>query len=290
MDLSSIKFKIEIENNNCLPFLDTLVIRNNGQLKFDVYRKPTAVDSYIHFFSNHHISVKKSVFSCMFLRALRICDPEYFDVEIERIFNTGKTLCYPLGFLESCFSKTKKKFYENSQRDRVVTSNTLSLPFRLELKPLVGLLKSLKINVVFRYENTIKNIIVKNSPSPDRNIGVYSIPCNFCNQKYIGQTGKLLDERLKQHRYNVSKGDKSSALFIHMQEYDHNTKCNESAVIYSCNRTIERLIVEGVIIKTSNNMNLSDSLFKIDNFMLNAIKNNSRVKQALSLCGSTIHK
>ena len=223
----------------------------------------------------------------MFLRALRICDPEYFNKEIERIFNIGKKLCYPLLFLEACFNKTKKKFYENCQRERVVNSNILSLPFRNELKPLVGLLKNFKINVVFKYNNNIRNIIVKNSPSPDVNIGVYSIPCNICNRKYIGQSGKLLSKRLKEHKYNVRTGNEQSALFMHMQNYDHNINWNESAVIYNCNKHIERLLVEGVIIKTTINMNLCDSFFKIDCFMVNAIKNTRQVKQAISLCGNT---
>ena len=174
----------------------------------------------------------------MFLRALRICDPEYFNKEIERIFNIGKKLCYPLLFLEACFNKTKKKFYENCQRERVVNSNILSLPFRNELKPLVGLLKNFKINVVFKYNNNIRNIIVKNSPSPDVNIGVYSIPCNICNRKYIGQSGKLLSKQLKEHKYNVKAGNERSALFIHKQNQDQDINLNESLVrvLYNCNK------------------------------------------------------
>jgi hypothetical protein len=43
----SIKFTWEKEDNNCLPFLDTLVLRNNNILEFDVYRKDTNTLRYI---------------------------------------------------------------------------------------------------------------------------------------------------------------------------------------------------------------------------------------------------
>jgi hypothetical protein len=43
----SMKFTWEKEDNNCLPFLDTLVLRNNNILEFDVYRKDTNTLRYI---------------------------------------------------------------------------------------------------------------------------------------------------------------------------------------------------------------------------------------------------
>jgi hypothetical protein len=49
----SIKFTWEKEDNNCLPFLDTLVLRNNNMLEFDVYRKDTNTLRYIPNDSNH---------------------------------------------------------------------------------------------------------------------------------------------------------------------------------------------------------------------------------------------
>ena len=66
----SIKFSVE--QQNCLPFLDVLIIRKEDDFLFNVYRKPTNICSYIHFYSNHSINVKIATFSGMFLRALRV--------------------------------------------------------------------------------------------------------------------------------------------------------------------------------------------------------------------------
>lgn len=51
-----IKFAVELKKERCLPFLDTLVVRNTDKkLKFDVYRKKTSTSRYIPFDSHHCI-------------------------------------------------------------------------------------------------------------------------------------------------------------------------------------------------------------------------------------------
>ena len=61
---SSIKFKAETDNENTLPFLDTLVIRDETECPISkVYRKDTHSDSYIQAFSNHSRATKLGVIS-----------------------------------------------------------------------------------------------------------------------------------------------------------------------------------------------------------------------------------
>ena len=58
----SIKFTTEIEQNNMLPFLDVTIYRCERYFKFDVFRKPTNVLSYIHFYSYQHQKTKLCFF------------------------------------------------------------------------------------------------------------------------------------------------------------------------------------------------------------------------------------
>ncbi|CAF3457421.1 unnamed protein product, partial [Rotaria socialis] len=68
----TIKFTVENEGVNGLPFLDVFVSRSEmGFPCFKVYRKQTHTNNYIHAFSGHCESVKKGVISGLFLRALR---------------------------------------------------------------------------------------------------------------------------------------------------------------------------------------------------------------------------
>ena len=58
----TIRFTMEIEKDNTVPFLDTSVSRDsNGLLTTRVYRKPTHTDQYLAYDSHHPQSVKRGI-------------------------------------------------------------------------------------------------------------------------------------------------------------------------------------------------------------------------------------
>ena len=66
----SIKCTCEEEQDESLPFLDTMGMRNqNGRLSMAVYRKPTQMDRYLDFVSCHH---KRAVVNTLLKRARNI--------------------------------------------------------------------------------------------------------------------------------------------------------------------------------------------------------------------------
>ena len=69
----SIKFIMETENNNQLPFLDTLIQRSkNGKLSSSIFRKPTDTDCYLNFISDHPLQHKRAVFDTLMHRAVTL--------------------------------------------------------------------------------------------------------------------------------------------------------------------------------------------------------------------------
>ncbi|XP_076030471.1 uncharacterized protein LOC143018776 [Oratosquilla oratoria] len=64
-----IRLTVEHEVNGSLPFLDTVVIRENSTVKFKVYRKPARKDDYIQYFSayDHNQKTKTGVVMGFFL-------------------------------------------------------------------------------------------------------------------------------------------------------------------------------------------------------------------------------
>ena len=78
---------METETDSRIPFLDTLIKRNDdGSIFILVYRKPTHTDQYLNFHSNHQISSKESVASPLFTRADNIIsEPTDLRTENDRI-------------------------------------------------------------------------------------------------------------------------------------------------------------------------------------------------------------
>lgn len=167
--------------------------------------------------------------------------------------------------------KAKKSFYCTTSKNTENRKNVLTLPFHQEFTPLVKLLKPLTINVAFKYNSSIKNILIKNSPPSES--GVYKIPCKDCNKCYIGQTGKNLEKRKSQHKYNIRTGNESSALFVHLSTENHRIDWDNSTTIFKARSESERLIVEACLIKQMNTFNLHEGLYKIDNVLMLGIAN-----------------
>ena len=270
--VASIKFTMEIENDSSLPFLDVLIIRNNRNFKYSIYRKTTNVSAYVHFYSSHSDKVKQSVFSSMFLRAYRICSPEHIDEEINKIYEISANLKYPRIFIDKCLTAAKKTFYNSTEKQPYDNKNLLILPYNKNFKHLPQILKPLDINVAFRNDNTVKSSIIKNGPS--NKIGcIYKVPCKMCNKAYIGQTGKTLDTRLKQHRYCVRSGQETNALFIHLRDTGHPIDWTNATNVLQNSSVIERNIIESSLIKKSwqSNLNLSDGLYRLDPIIIKEI-------------------
>ena len=70
-------FKMKIEADSILHFLDVLVTqKHNQKLGHTVYWKPTHTDRYLHKNSNHHPRQITGIITTLTERALHICEPE----------------------------------------------------------------------------------------------------------------------------------------------------------------------------------------------------------------------
>ena len=69
-------------------------------MKFDIFRKQTHSESYLHYFSYASEKIKLGLAQSLFLRALRICSPEFLDNEISHVKNALNKLAYPKKVLQ----------------------------------------------------------------------------------------------------------------------------------------------------------------------------------------------
>ena len=84
---------------------------------------------------------------------------------------------------------------------------------------------------------------------------------------YIGETGRNIDTRIREHKYAVNRGDENNALYRHVWNKDHRVDWKNSHLLYKCNDFIKRRVIESMCIEKYDNFNLSEGAFKLDPIM-----------------------
>ena len=81
-----IKFTMEIEDEGIIPFLDVLFSKQrNEKLGYQVYRKKTHMDKYLHLESHHHPSQNIGIIHTLAIKASRISDTNHERMELEHL-------------------------------------------------------------------------------------------------------------------------------------------------------------------------------------------------------------
>ena len=101
------KFTYEWSHENKISFLDILIHNLETCVKFDIFRKKTHSESYLHYFSYASEKIKLGIAQSLFLRALRICSPDFLDSEIDHVKNVLTKLAYPKKVLKLALLKTR---------------------------------------------------------------------------------------------------------------------------------------------------------------------------------------
>ena len=68
----------------------------------------------------------------------------------------------------------------------------------------------------------------------------YKIPCHNCNEKYFGETGRSLEQRIKEHKSDVHNGSSSNVMFLHIKEKGNSIDWNSAKLIYKCSDFFRR--------------------------------------------------
>ena len=96
-------------------------------------------------------------------------------------------------------------------------------------------LAPLNIRTCFKPHRTLRSLLVhvKDPIPPEGRKGVvYQISCSDCPATYVGQTGRTLEHRIKEHKYALTSGNiDKSAVAEHMAITGHTIKWEEARVI-----------------------------------------------------------
>ena len=102
---------------------------------------------------------------------------------------------------------------------------------------------------IFSYPNTIRRQISSNRDNTS-NCGVYKIPCKDCPKFYIGETGRDLSVRFKEHKKAVADLREDNGIASHVIDTGHTIDFVTSSLLYPCKDLKVRRVVESAIICT----------------------------------------
>ena len=180
-----------------------------------VYRKPTHTDQYLHWDSNHHITAKQSVYNTLAHRAKIVSSTQdKMDRELQHI----RTALQHCQFQEWALNQWQHKFTHPNKPNTTTTNNnnnnspannkkniTSAVPYM----PNTGekfrkLCKKTGIQVHFKGTNTLR-LALQNPKDKDPKTNqtgiIYHYQCCQinCPSAYIGESGRSLGERVKEH-------------------------------------------------------------------------------------------
>ena len=136
---SNIQFTMEIEQNNQIPFLDVLFIRNMETSSTTVYRKITSTDIYINWKSFAPNNWKWETLKTLVRRAYDVCSSDYYLAcelqHLKKVFHEQND--YPIWVVNKVFKEFQSKHNEaapiatgNEERNSNVKNHLLVLPYK----------------------------------------------------------------------------------------------------------------------------------------------------------------
>ncbi|CAK9820318.1 hypothetical protein ANTPLA_LOCUS10552 [Anthophora plagiata] len=257
-----IQFTMETETNGQPPFLDVLITtKQDGSLGHQVYRKPTHTDRYLHAHSHHHPAQKNSVIVSLVNRAINRCEEEHLQCELNRITN----ILIKNGFSNKKIKHTIQRMLQSKGIQKpsssYITENKHNMVFLPYIKGttdrIAKILKQNNIKTIFTPHTKISQILTTpKDPYPRlASSGVYKIPCT-CGKVYIGETGRSVTTRLKEHERCTRLDYIQSAVAEHQLTTGHKICFEKTKVIAKCKSYFPRKYRETLeIMKRPNNIN-----------------------------------
>jgi len=252
-----IRFTMEMENNEQLPFLDTMVIRHNEEIRTNWYKKPIASGRMLNFFSQHPHIMKINTIKNFIARVQDVSDTIFHNENKKRILEILVKNDYPRKMARKLINEYKKKdrIEENIEKPQYVYKTFTNS---------AGLSDTVKRSNIFD-KNKIKLAIKSN-----RNVGhlfsntkskindeeksdlVYGIKCkgdgnNNCDMIYVGTTKTKLKTRISAHKSdqkNKNETQYKTALAEHCLKQHHCADFDNVKILQQEQHYSRRLMLE----------------------------------------------
>lgn len=168
----------------------------------------------------------KGIIGALGTRAQRVCSKENAPKERRHL----REVLRRNGYQE----KEVSRGLQASKSDTPATGRRYSLPyFPGTSERIAKILREVGVLACMRPISTIQSMLVRKRPEEPRIHGaVYDIPCADCSWHYVGETGRTVKERQKEHLRSVRDFDVlRSEVARHAIEDDHRVKVEDMKIL-----------------------------------------------------------
>jgi hypothetical protein len=105
------------------------------------------------------------------------------------------------------------------------------------IRKITNLFNNTKIRITFKATNTIHQQLTENTQNRNPS-GIYEVKCKTCNKKYVGQSGRPITTRHKEHIHYIRSNNTTSAYAAHIlnNRHEYGTAENTLKLIHPCRK------------------------------------------------------
>lgn len=230
-----LQFTTDIEKDNTLPFLDTLIVKDNNQLKTRWYRKPSNSNRLLNYKSFCPKKHKLNLITGLKHRILNITHPHFVNEDLTILKNILQKNSYPTALINKILFSTSTDKPINPRKDNVdVKYKTIAYIPQLSNK-IKNLFHSKDIHIAYKTTNTVSQFFTRlkdRTKKLNNNNVVYLLQCLTCGVFYVGQTKQRLQQRLTQHSSDVRNKPNFCALSKHIFETGHQIDFKQASILF----------------------------------------------------------
>jgi hypothetical protein len=136
-------------------------------------------------------------------------------------------------------AKNKDKWTKtNETQERQVQKKWVTFTYHSPIiRKVTNLFKNTEIRIAFRATNTIYQQLAERTQNknPSR---IYEVKCKTCNKKYVGQSGRPITTRHKEHIRYIRSNNTTSAYAAHIlnNRHENGTAENTLKLINPCRK------------------------------------------------------
>ena len=147
---------------------------------------------------------------------------------------------------------------QKNQRQDSEIIRRVAIPYTGKVSIAIGqaIKRTSDTKICYRLVNKISTMLSNNKQITKDQIGVYKLNCNDCPMIYIGESGRDIHIRAKEHMNDIRLAKPTSSPFSHIQEFpSHHFSPNNIVLLEEERRRFPRKFKESLQILKSSNYN-----------------------------------